>query len=171
MASATNSRAPGVPDLRALPALLAEARELFAIRAAFGAVDSGLWPYRFDGLAKKNLGEAGDDEVFQFTDFRIPHICIEALRLLIEVRHTDEYIRCLAENAPLGVFDERFADTVTTKIARYPEELNVADECSLHADHQESGRLTVHFRQKTFARSVAQQMKTAFMAGAKRSGP
>src|SRR5258706_1475714 len=136
---------------------------------SFGTADSGPWPYRSDGLAQKDLGAAGDNEVCQFTDLLITHLCVEALRLLIEVRHANENIWCLAENAPLGVFDERFADTATTKFGRYAEELNVADERALHADHQKAGGFTGHFRQKTLARSIAEQIQAGFVADTQRN--
>src|SRR5258706_1452972 len=144
-------------------------RQAIPVRMVFlmqGAADSGFCSDGAGGLAQQDFRMTENDEVLQFADALITQLCIETLRILVEVRHADEHIRRFPEDPCLGEFDQRFSYALSAKRCRNADELNVTDKRALHADHEEARRHACHPGQVALARAIAQQTQPPLVAGA-----
>src|SRR4051794_22304227 len=116
----------------------------------------GIWPDRSNRLAQQQLGIAGDDKITQLANRFITHPGVKAACFLVEVGHADEDVRRFAKYAPLGVFNQRLPHAPPAEFGRHAKQLDIADKCALHADHEETGPLAGHFCKITLPRTIGQ---------------
>jgi hypothetical protein len=89
-------------------------------------------------LPEQKLGVAGHDVVHKLADQLVAQPLVEPPRPVIEVRHADEDVLVVAEDALLGEGDERGTDTCPPELRSGADGLDIAHEGTLQVQDQQA---------------------------------